>query len=190
MTDWSREFRPGEKWRDAGSRILGCRATGTSKNLHFVTRVSPPSAETQNRKSPRAPPSSPVHSEYDRAPRGSRAPRVLWIIRFLDFPSPPKRGAIDASRKDRKERKVSIRAEARGDGRERSPLRSVLCFNPRPAPKRGAISRLPTICELHPRFNPRPAPKRGAISSRTNRWGDVWVSIRAPRRSAGRSVVR
>ena len=55
------------------------------------------------------------------------------------------------------------RAEARGDQRSRAPAPAMSGFNPRPAPKRGAM-RIPCASIL-----------------------PVTVSIRAPRRSAGRS---
>ena len=44
----------------------------------------------------------------------------------------------------------------------------------------------PRSSGFQPSFNPRPAPKRGAIDAGASRDADHVVSIRAPRRSAGR----
>ncbi len=125
------------------------------------------------------------------------------------------------------------RVETRGDVTICLSMRPALCFNPRPASRRGAIVRPYSVCgasevsiraprrdagrypahisqeatekfQSAPRvetrgdepckpkpvlfvcFNPRPASRRGAIQLRPLRVGGNGVSIRAPRRDAGR----
>ena len=59
-------------------------------------------------------------------------------------------------------------------------------FNPRPAPKSGAIPQAAAEGSPPARFNPRPAPKSGAMRRRCRRATLCCVSIRAPLRRAGR----
>ncbi len=106
------------------------------------------------------------------------------------------------------------RVETRGDPRRRRPGWNSSCFNPRPASRRGAMPAQRRMLILdwcfNPRpasrrgaintlrlvelgwycFNPRPASRRGAISHLLFHRGRQFVSIRAPRRDAGRSSAR
>ncbi len=55
------------------------------------------------------------------------------------------------------------RSEERGDAIESEAVNSLSCFNPRPAPKSGAMGALSRRRWSTGCFNPRPAPKSGAI---------------------------
>ena len=78
------------------------------------------------------------------------------------------------------------RAEARGDYNGLVAGCGDRGFNPRPAPKRGAMRHAAFSCSFINCFNPRPAPKRGAMKMAGSFVVRPDVSIRAPRRSAGR----
>ncbi len=146
--------------------------------------------------------------------RGAIRIRLAVIAIATGFnPRPaPKRGAIQRGGCEGCKAPVSIRAPRRSAGRWFSTISpsDPGSFNPRPAPKRGAITTIaampahslfqsapraeargdptrPLLPRLIASFNPRPAPKRGAIPDKYSRTPEHEVSIRAPRRSAGRS---
>jgi len=78
------------------------------------------------------------------------------------------------------------RSEERGDHHTMPGSRGFPSFNPRPAPKSGAIWRCLGNFERQYCFNPRPAPKSGAMSNTPALVALSVVSIRAPLRRAGR----
>ena len=82
------------------------------------------------------------------------------------------------------------RSEERGDGFFRSGLVIYTSFNPRPAPRSGAMPIRGTGSSGLRSFNPRPAPRSGAIRRSLPQAHHRGVSIRAPLRGAGRWVRR
>ena len=175
--------------------------------------------------------SAPRSEERGDIRSGGTSPREAC---FNPRPA-PRSGAMDSFLSPARRSGVSIRAPLRGAGRwvaiddlgdihmfqsaprseERGDLAlgikppSAWCFNPRPAPRSGAMG--PQYRELlrksvsiraplrgagrfddsgtvtaTMRFNPRPAPRSGAIPLKSSKGVSTSVSIRAPLRGAGR----
>ncbi len=78
------------------------------------------------------------------------------------------------------------RSEERGDPARNGAGGSPSCFNPRPAPRSGAIFEWESKHHFWTSFNPRPAPRSGAIEGDDAPGKGQGVSIRAPLRGAGR----
>ena len=78
------------------------------------------------------------------------------------------------------------RSEERGDLLPQVLLPRPSGFNPRPAPRSGAIRHGLMRTNADKRFNPRPAPRSGAIGVFRKMPQRSPVSIRAPLRGAGR----
>ena len=109
-------------------------------------------------------------------------------LRFQSAPRSEERGDCAGAGVGRRGR-VSIRAPLRGAGRWRPQGRTLgirPCFNPRPAPRSGAITFLRSLRRPVWCFNPRPAPRSGAILFQEFFQRVGGVSIRAPLRGAGR----
>ena len=84
--------------------------------------------------------------------------------------------------------RVSIRARFRRSGRlvTAQEMRPLICFNPRPLPKKRATKPAHLTGLGHRCFNPRPLPKKRATHTACDRPNARKVSIRARFRRSGR----